>query len=260
MNGAPAVATARYTREGGVGRLLLDRPPVNVLDIAMLEALNTALEEAAADGGLKVLALTGAGRAFCAGVDIADHTPDRIERMLALFHEAIRRLMSFDTTVLGLVHGAALGGGCELALACDFVLASDDLKLGQPEIRLGVFPPVAVALLNRLIGRQNTLDLVLTGRTLRADEAQQMGLVSRVFPAAEFAAATEAVLASLAGQSGPVMRLAKRAVRGGAGLPFIPALERAEDLYLNELMQLDDAREGIAAFVEKRAPVWKDQA
>jgi cyclohexa-1,5-dienecarbonyl-CoA hydratase len=257
MNTAPA-ATVRYTREGGIGRVVLDRPPLNVLGIATLEALNGALAEAEEDRGLKVLTLAGAGRAFCAGVDIADHTEDRMERMLGSFHEAVRRLMSFDTPVVALVHGATLGGGCELALACDFILASDNLKLGQPEIQLGVFPPVAVALLNRLIGRQNTLDLVLTGRTLRADEAQVIGLVSRVFPAAEFVTASEAVLRGLASQSGAAMRLAKRAVRGSAGLPFIPALERAEDLYLNELMQLDDAREGIAAFVEKRKPVWKD--
>ena len=259
MTAAPA-APVRYTREGGIGRVVLDRPPVNVLDIATLEALNAALAAADADRGLKVLALSGAGRAFCAGVDVADHTEDRIERMLHLFHDAVRRLMSFDVPVVALVHGAALGGGCELALACDFVLASDNLKLGQPEIQLGVFPPVAVALLNRLIGRQNTLDLVLTGRTLRADEAQVVGLVSRVFSSTEFVSASESVLRGLAAQSGPVMRLAKRAVRGSAGLPFIPALERAEDLYLNELMQLADAREGIAAFVEKRKPVWTETA
>ena len=260
MTSAPATATVHYTCAAGIGRLVIDRPPVNVLDIATLDALNAALAEAAADRGLKVLALSGAGRAFCAGVDVADHTADRVERMLQLFHDAIRRLMAFEAPVVALVHGAALGGGCELVLACDFVVASDDLKIGQPEIQLGVFPPVAVALLNRLIGRQNALDLVLTGRTIRADEAQRMGLVSRVFPAAEFASASEAVLASLASQSGPAMRLAKRAVRGSASLPFVPALERAEDLYLNELMQLGDAREGIAAFIEKRKPVWQDPA
>ncbi len=260
MTNAPAVATVRYTSAGGIGRLVIDRPPVNVLDIATLDALNSAVAEAASDRGLRVLALSGAGRVFCAGVDVADHTPDRVERMLHLFHAAVCKLMAFEAPVVALVHGAALGGGCELVLACDFAVASDDLKLGQPEIQLGAFPPVAVALLNRLIGRQNALDLVLTGRILRADEALRMGLVSRVFPAAEFASASEAVLSSLASLSGPALRLAKRAVRGSAGLPFVPALERAEELYLNELMQLDDAREGIAAFVEKRRPVWKDTA
>ena len=252
--------TARYTREGGVGRLVLDRPPVNVLDLAMMGALQAALAEAASDTKLKVLAVSGAGRAFSAGVDVADHTADRVGRMLELFHGAVRQLMALEVPVVALAHGATLGGGCELALACDMILARDDLKLGQPEIHLAVFPPVAAALLPRLIGHQRALDLILTGRTLGAAEALQMGLVSRVFDASGFEAGTTAVLAELASRSGPALRLAKRAVTAGAGLPFGPALERAEALYLTDLMELPDAHEGIAAFMEKRPPVWKELA
>jgi cyclohexa-1,5-dienecarbonyl-CoA hydratase len=254
------VNTARYTREGGIGRLVLDRPPVNVLNLGTMEALQSALAEAAADSGLKVLAVSGVGRAFSAGVDIADHTADRVGRMLELFHDAVRQLMALEAPVVALVHGAALGGGCELALACDMILARDDLKLGQPEIQLAVFPPVAAALLPRLIGRQRALDLILTGRTIGAAEALRMGLVSRVFSAAEFDAGTDAALAEMASRSGPALRLAKRAVTDGEHLAFGPALERAEELYLNELMQLADAHEGIAAFMEKRPPVWKEPA
>jgi len=257
----PATANSvRYARTGGIGRLVLDRPPVNVLDLAAMEALQSAIAEAAADAGLKVLAVSGAGRAFSAGVDVADHTADRVGRMLALFHGAVRQLMALEVPVVALVHGAALGGGCELALACDMVLARDDLKLGQPEIQLAVFPPVAAALLPQLIGRQRALDLILTGRTVGAAEALRMGLVSRVFSAAEFDAGTDAALAELASRSGPALRLAKRAVLESADLPFGPALQRAEDLYLNELMQLADVHEGLAAFMEKRAPVWEDPA
>jgi len=251
-------AAVRYTREGGVGRLVVDRPPVNVLDLATMEAMDSALGEAAADPRIRVLAISGAGKAFSAGVDVADHTPDRVGRMLELFHGLIRRLLAFETPVVGLVHGAALGGGCELALACDLILARDDLKLGQPEIQLAVFPPVAAALLPRLIGRQGALDLILTGRTLGAAEALRMGLVSRVFSAAEFAAGTGAALADMAARSGPALRLAKRAVTAGEALPFGAALERAEALYLDELMKLPDAQEGIAAFMERRPPVWKE--
>jgi cyclohexa-1,5-dienecarbonyl-CoA hydratase len=253
-----ATGTVRYTRDGGIGRVVLDRPPVNVLDLATLEALQAALARAAADRKLKVLALLGAGRAFSAGVDVADHTADRVERMLDLFHGAIRRLVGFEAPVVAVVHGAALGGGCELALACDIVLARDDLRLGQPEIQLAVFPPAAAVLLPRLIGRQRAMDLVLTGRSLRADEALRMGLVSRVFPAAEYDIGTEAVLAGLAAQSGPAMRLAKRAVAEGAELAFAPGLARAESIYLEDLMQLADAREGLAAFMAKRPPAWEE--
>lgn len=254
------VSSVRYARTGGIGRLVLDRPPVNVLDLAAMEALQSAIAEAAADAGLKVLAVSGAGRAFSAGVDVADHTADRVGRMLALFHGAVRQLMGLEVPVVALVHGAALGGGCELALACDMVLARDDLKLGQPEIQLAVFPPVAAALLPQLIGRQRALDLILTGRTIGAAEALRMGLASRVFSTAEFDAGTDAALAELASRSGPALRLAKRAVLEGTDLPFGPALQRAEDLYLNELMQLADVHEGLAAFMEKRAPVWEEPA
>lgn len=255
----PTIApSARYMREGGIGRLVLDRPPVNVLNLATMDALQLALAEAAADPGLKVLALSGAGRAFSAGVDVGDHTADRVERMLALFHGAVRQLMALEVPVVALVHGAALGGGCELALACDMILARDDLKLGQPEIQFAVFPPVAAALLPRLVGHQRAMDLILTGRTIGGTEALQMGLVSRVFGAAEFEAGTAAVLAEMASRSGPALRLAKRAVTAGTDLPFDAALDRAESLYLTELMQLPDAHEGIAAFMEKRPPVWRD--
>lgn len=257
---ATTTNSVRYTREGGIGRLVLDRPPVNVLDLSALEALEAALAKAAADRKLRVLALSGAGRAFSAGVDVADHTADRVGRMLELFHGAMRQLMALEVPVVALVHGAALGGGCELALACDLVLARDDLRLGQPEIQLAVFPPVAAAILPRLIGRQRAMDLVLTGRTVRADEALRMGLVSRVFAAAEYDLGTEGVLTSLAAQSGPAMRLAKRAVAEGADLAFSPALVRAEAIYLDELMPLADPHEGIAAFIAKRPPVWEDSA
>ena len=195
-----ATGTVRYSRDGGIGRLVIDRPPVNVLDLATLEASQAALAKAAADRKLKVLALSGAGRAFSAGVDVADHTADRVGRMIELFHGALRRLMALEVPVIAVVHGATLGGGCELALACDMVLARDDLRLGQPEIQLAVFPPFAAALLPRLIGRQRAMDLVLTGRPLRADEALRRAW-SAAFGRRLQVPGTEAVLTGLAARN-----------------------------------------------------------
>jgi len=258
MPAGAATGTARYKRDAGIGRLVLDRPPLNVLDLATLETLEVALAEAAADRRLKVLAVSGAGRAFSAGVDVADHAADRVERTVGLFHGVVRRLMAFEAPVVAVVHGVALGGGCELALACDMILARDDLKLGQPEIQLGVFPPVAAALLPQIVGRQRALDLILTGRILGAGDALQMGLVKQVFGAGEFEAGTEAVLGAVASFSAPSLRLAKRVVLTCADLPFGPALARAEEIYLHELMLLPDANEGIAAFLAKRPPVWQE--
>lgn len=242
----------------GVARIVLDRPPLNVLHIPMLRELDRALTEVGDDDGLKLLVLTGAGKAFCAGVDVADHTAERVEFMIEAFHEVIWKLLRLELPVVGAVNGAALGGGCELVLACDLVLASGRAKLGQPEIRLGVFPPVAAALLPRLVGRQHALDLVLTGRVIGAEEARQIGLVGRVVAAEAFDEAVAELIGELAGLSRPVLRLTKRTVVEGMAEPLGDAFERAETAYLKDLMELDDAHEGLAAFMEKRQPVWRD--
>lgn len=247
----------RLERSGKLVRLILDRPPLNVLDIAMLEELEEALEGLRKDRSVNVLLLSGAGRAFCAGVDVADHTADRVDVMIETFHRAIERLMRLPFPVVAAVKGAALGGGCELALACDVVLLHEGAKLGQPEIRLGVFPPAAAVLLPRLVGRQTAADLVLSGRILEADEAVALGLASRALPADEFEAAVDEYVNSMAALSGPVLNVTKLALReGGAGDPE-SAMLRVERIYLDGLMRLDDPHEGLAAFTEKRAPVWK---
>lgn len=244
-------------RSAGVARLKLNRPPLNVLHIAMMRELCAALDEVAADETLSVLVITGAGRAFCAGVDVADHTPDRVQEMLEVFHGAIRRVLRLELPVVAALNGAALGGGWELGMVCDLVLALEDAKIGLPEIQLAVFPPVAAALMPRLIGPQRALELILTGGVVPATEGLRLGLVNRVFPADSFAAGVDALVGQLAALSRPVLRLAKRAVREGQGVGFATALERVEGLYLNELMRLADPQEGLAAFMEKRRPTWK---
>ena len=248
--------SVRLERVGGLVRLVLDRPPLNVLDIPMLRDLEKALEELGQDASANVLLVTGSGPAFCAGVDVADHTADRVDEMIGTFHRVIELLMDLPFPVVAAVNGAALGGGCELALACDVVLAREGAKFGQPEIRLGVFPPAAAVLLPRLVGRQTAADLVLSGRVIEAGEALGLGLASRVFPADEFDAGVEEYATSMAALSGPVLRITKRALREGeAGTPG-DAIHRVERLYLDELMQMDDAHEGLAAVIEKRAPAW----
>ncbi|GMV05307.1 MAG: putative enoyl-CoA hydratase echA8 [Gemmatimonadota bacterium] len=247
----------RLEAEGALRRIVLDRPPLNVLDIAMLRELDQAAAAVQADPAASVLAITGEGKAFCAGVDVADHTEDRVAEMIPAFHAALMRLASLEVPVVGVLNGAALGGGLEVALACDVVVAREGAKLGQPEIRLGVFPPFAAAVLPRLVGRARALDLCLTGRTLVAEEAEAWGLVQHVWPKDTFADEAAAYVAGLAASSGPVLRLAKRAVVEGLDAPLGEALHAAERLYLDDLMELDDAREGLAAFLEKRTPVWK---
>ena len=248
----------RLEREGSLARIIMDRPPLNVLDIRTLETFADLLDAVAGDSAIKVLTVAGTGKAFCAGLDVADHAEDKVERMLEIFHDVICQLRSLPMPVIAVVHGAALGGGCEIAMACDLVLARSDATLGQPEIRLGVFPPVAAALLPRRIGRQNALDLVLTGRVIGADEAQRLGLVTHAWPADDFAPRVAAYVETLQQLSGPTLRVAKHAIAAWLDVPFVAALQNAERLYLDELMKLEDAREGIAAFLQKRPPVWKE--
>ena len=247
----------RLEAEGNVRRIVLDRPPLNVLDIAMLRELDEAVAQVGADPGASVLVVTGEGKAFSAGVDVADHTEDRVKEMIHTFHGALARLHALELPTIAALNGAALGGGLEVALACDLTLAREGAKLGQPEIQLGVFPPFAAAVLPRLVGRARALDLCLTGRVLTAEEARAIGLVQHVFPKDSFASDVAAYVASLSSLSPPVLRLAKRAIVEGLDEPVGEALHGTERIYLDELMTLEDAREGLAAFLEKRPPDWK---
>lgn len=252
-------ASVRLHEEGGIARMLLDRPPVNVLDLEALGQLELLLDQVAAQEGVRALCLSGEGKAFCAGVAVEDHLPERVEATLGRFGRVTERLLELPFPVVAAVHGPALGGGCELAAACDVVLAREDATLGQPEIRLGVFPPAAAALLPRLLGRQRALDLILTGRVLDAEEARREGLVQRVFPSGTYEEEVDAYLSRLAGLSRPVLRLAKRAVVEGLERPVREAMHRAERLYLDELMELRDPLEGLDAFLDRREPVWEDR-
>jgi cyclohexa-1,5-dienecarbonyl-CoA hydratase len=180
-----------------------------------------------------------------------------IAPMLAAFHAALRQLRELGPVSLACVHGACLGGGLELALCCDLVLASDDATFGLPEIKLGCYPPVAAALLPRWLGRPRALELLLTGKSFGAADAERLGLLTRRVPAGSLDAACGELTAALLAQSGVALRLAKRAARAGEELPFSAALDQAERIYLDDLVPSADMNEGIAAFLEKRKPQWR---
>lgn len=241
--------------EGRTAWLTLDRPPVNVLDITLMRELDGILADVIPQND--VLVFQGAGKCFSAGAEVRDHTPDRVADMLGAFHNIFRRLWRADCLTIAAVHGHCLGGGCELATFCDFVMATESAKFGQPEIKLGCFPPVALVMFPALVGPRAALDLLLTGRTISAGEGQQLGLVSRVVADDQLAAGVETLLAELRALSPAVLRMTRRALWRRTGLEFEGALEEAENLYLSQLMKTEDAREGIQAFLEKRAPVWQ---
>ncbi|MBM3878105.1 MAG: enoyl-CoA hydratase [Verrucomicrobia bacterium] len=250
-------STIRCERADGVVRITLNRPPLNILGLPMLEELNQALAGLAQDAGLRLLVMDHEGKAFSAGADVKDHTPAQVGRMLELFHGLFRKLGAVSAPTLAAVDGPALGGGCELATFCDLVLASERATFGQPEVKVGVFAPVAAAMLPRLVGRARALELLWTGEILGAVEAERMGLVNRVYAAAQFRGQVDQWIGRLSSLSGPVLKLTKRAVDQARGRAFEAALEEVERIYLDELLKTADAHEGIQAFLEKRPPVWQ---
>ena len=235
----------------------MDRPPLNILNISAMEELCVLLETLGPDPEVRVVLLTGEGRAFSAGVDVRDHTPDRVAEMTEAFHRLCMLLLNLPQPSLAVLNGMALGGGCELALCCDLVLAAEEAQIGQPEVKVGVFPPVAALLLPRLIGRKKALELLLTGESLSARQAEGMGLINRAVPKERLEEETQDLLDKLLGLSGAVLRLTKRAVALGLEPSFEEKLRRIDRLYLDELMQTQDASEGLNAYLEKRSPVWR---
>jgi cyclohexa-1,5-dienecarbonyl-CoA hydratase len=244
-----------FAQDANAYRVTLADPPLNILDIAMLEELREALARVKPDRHALIIDAKGE-KAFSAGASVQDHVAEKVAIMLHSFHDCFRLLARLDVVTVALVRGVALGGGCELAMACDFVLASDRAKFGQPEINLGVFPPVAAYQLSRLTAPRKGLELLLTGETIDAATAERLGLVNAVFPAAEFDARADDWLQRLYGQSASSLRFAKRAFRIAQSADFDERLAGTERLYLEELMKTGDANEGIAAFMEKRKPAW----
>ena len=235
--------------------ITLADPPLNILDIAMLGELREALARVRPDRHALIIEAKG-DKAFSAGASVQDHVAEKVAIMLHDFHDCFRMLARLDVVTVALVRGAALGGGCELAMSYDFVLASDCAKFGQPEINLGVFPPVAAYQLSRLTAPRKGLELLLTGETIDAATAERLGLVNAVFPAAEFDARADEWLQRLYRQSASSLRFAKRAFRIAQREDFDERLARTEQLYLEDLMKTSDANEGIAAFMERRKPAW----
>ncbi len=248
----------RLVRDGRLAELVLDRPPLNVLDLDTLRLLRRQLDELVLDDALQALFLRSAGgRAFCAGTAVEDHTAERAPRMLAEFHRALRALRRLPAVSIAVVQGHCLGGGMELAMSCDLVLAADDSRFGQPEVDLGCFPPAAAALLPARLGSARALELLLSGRILSAADAEQLRLVTWRVPAERLDQRVREIGERLAAKSAAVTRIIKQAVRAGDGLPFEQALEETERLYRDQLLATEDAREGIEAFFAKRRPSWR---
>ncbi len=238
--------------------ITLERPPLNVLNLPMLRELQAALDSVRRDEAVDILVIRGSGeRAFSSGVDVKDHTRAKVPEMLEVIHGAIRSLLSLPQITIALVRGACLGGGCELATSCDFILASDDSFFATPEIQVGCYPPVALARFPLQIGYRRSAEMILTGRSFSAQEAAAMGLINRAVPKNELEQALEDLLEELKGKSRAVRRIALKGLRKIALKDFSVNLARSEELYLKELLATEDVEEGVQAFLAKRRPCWR---
>jgi cyclohexa-1,5-dienecarbonyl-CoA hydratase len=257
--GGPDGGGVRVEVRAGVAEVRLDRPPLHVLDIATIEALDAALARVEeSDASVLVLSSTG-GKAFSAGVDVTDHTRDKLARMLRGFHGVFRRLHASRLVSVAAVKGACLGGGAELALSCDLVFVEEGAKVGLPEIRLACFPPVGIAALAGRYGPR-LAEMCLTGETIGGAEAHRRGLASRVVPDGKSEEAALEAAAALASGSRAVLGLTARLLRRLSVPHFENSLEKAERAYLEELALEPDMDEGVRAFMEKRTPRWGSAA
>jgi cyclohexa-1,5-dienecarbonyl-CoA hydratase len=243
----------------GVGTITLNRPPVNILNIEMMEEINRALRDLKGEKGLRVLVFRAEGKAFSAGVDVGEHMGDMVKRMIETFHGMFRLMDELQAPSIAVVNGSALGGGCELALYCDMVLATEKSTFGQPEIMVGVLPPIAALILPRIIGRKKAMELILSGKTIGARDALEMGLINRIIAEDSLEEDVKQFVDEIARHSAVVLQLTKKAAIEGLCDDVEGGLRRIERIYLDELMRTEDATEGLKAFLEKRKPAWRDR-
>jgi cyclohexa-1,5-dienecarbonyl-CoA hydratase len=236
--------------------IVLRHPPLNVIDIPMMEELAQSLAEIETQADISVIVISGEGKSFSAGVDVAAHAPETIDRMFTSFHHLIRLLIASKKVTVASVHRHCLGGGAELAMVCDMVFTAHTAQWGFPEIKLGCYPPVACTALAALVGQKRAAELILTGRTIEGKKAAEIGLANDSVPENELDARVDECVRSLALLSPAALALAKKASYAWDAMHFDKGLARAERTYLDDLMKTADAQEGVTAFMQKRPAKW----
>jgi cyclohexa-1,5-dienecarbonyl-CoA hydratase len=258
----PPLVSHRFERiavetQPPVARITLAHPPLNVIDIPMMDELSSALAQIEENRSVSTILLAGSDKAFSAGVDAAAHKPEQIHEMLGKFHAIFKSLVASRKVSVAEVRGHCLGGGAELAMICDAVYTSEDAVWGFPEIKLGCFPPVAATALAALVGQKQAAELILTGRTISGTIAAQIGLATGAWPGEQISGVVAAFLADVTQLSHAAIAVTKKAIYAWDSMHFDKGLARAEKIYLEDLMKTSDAREGIRAFLEKRTPRWE---
>lgn len=245
--------------EGGVVRMTLNRPDHNLLNEAMLREMADGIGYAGERDDAKLIVLDSACKVFCGGIDVGEYTSQRVFQMLDAFHATFAGMLELGKPVICVVNGPAIGGGAELAAFGDLVIATPKARFAQPEISIGVFPPLASTILPFLVGPKIALELVLTGEPVTAERALELGLVNRLVPETQLEKAVSDLVNRITSHSGPVLAMAKKAILGGIGMSLRDGLKHSMNIFLNELYRLEDSQEGLRALVEKRKPNWKNR-
>ncbi len=249
----------RFRIASGVARMTMNRPDHNLLNENMLRELADGISFVGDRGDVKLIVLDSALRVFCGGIDIGEYTSERVFQMVDAFHSVFAGILETSKPVLAVVNGPAIGGGAELAAFGDLVVATPRARFAQPEITIGIFPPLASTILPYLVGPKIAMELVLLGDPITAERARELGLVNRLVPEAQLEATVAELIERITGHSGPVLTIAKKAILGGMGLSLRDGLKNSRNIFLNELYRLEDSQEGLRALVEKRKPNWKNR-
>ena len=244
---------------GGVARLTLNRPEHNLLNEALLREIADGITFAGEQSEVKLIVLDSACKVFCGGIDISEYTSQRVFQMLDAFNGAFSSMLEVGKPVVCVINGPAIGGGAELAAFGDLVIATPKARFAQPEISIGVFPPLASTILPFLVGPKRALEIVLTGEPITAERALQLGLVNRLVPETKLEQSVNELIERITAHSGPVLTMAKKAILGGMGLSLREGLKHSMNIFLHELSRLEDSQEGLRALVEKRKPSWKNR-
>ncbi|HEX8881905.1 MAG TPA: enoyl-CoA hydratase/isomerase family protein [Candidatus Acidoferrum sp.] len=244
---------------GGVARMTLNRPEHNLLNEAMLREMADGINYAGERDDIKLIVLDSACKVFCGGIDVGEYTSQRVFQMLDAFHATFAGMLELGKPVICVVNGPAIGGGAELAVFGDLVIATPKARFAQPEISIGVFPPLASTILPFLVGPKIALELVLTGEPVSAERALELGMVNRLVLETQLEKTVGDLVNRINSHSGPVLTMAKKAILGGMGMSLRDGLKHSMNIFLNELYRLEDSQEGLRALVEKRKPNWKNR-
>ena len=245
--------------ENEVAMLRLNRPPANLLGVDMLEELNDAVLSLRAHKGLEVLILRGSAECFSEGMDLREHTPQRLQRLIHVYMRLFETLRMMDVIQIAAVEGRAWGAGFELALNCNLFISADNASFKLPEVSYGVFPPIACAILPRVVPRRKAMEWILTGNEIDAAQLEHYGLINRRIPAGDFERGLKDFVAEITSKSKPVVKLAKRAQFEAYYSTFPEAMSRVQGLYLRELMELSDARTGPEAHLAGTPHEWQNR-